>query len=164
MVIARLYVAIVATFLLCASTVAAERISVREAARRAQAGELVLVDVRTPREWQETGVPAPAHLLDMLDPQFPDAFAALYDAAAGRPVALICDAGVRTGWLTDALEARGYQGLADVSAGMSGSRYGPGWLELDLPLRDYRPETRLAPLTWWQRWRLGREPDWHDPR
>lgn len=143
---------------------AAEPITAREAASLAQQGEILLLDVRTPQEWQETGVPAPAVLLNMHDADFLAQFDELVTQAAGRPVALICDAGERTGWLTGALEARGYRNLMDVVEGMGGSRHGPGWLERGLPLRSYTPVQPLPPLSWWQRWRLGRTPDWQNDR
>jgi rhodanese-related sulfurtransferase len=59
----------IAYFALAASALAAEvkSVSPAEAAKRVLAGQAVIVDVREPAEWAETGVAAPAVLLPMSD-------------------------------------------------------------------------------------------------
>ena len=60
-------------------------LSVREAHEAAKAGKLVLVDIRTPEEWADTGVPEGAIKLDMTGSAFEVRLAALkLDHQIGR--------------------------------------------------------------------------------
>ena len=112
-------------------------LAVGDAHRKAQAGEVVLVDIRTPEEWKETGVATSAHAISMH--QDPRAFLRGLDAALGgdrsRPVALICRTGNRSSQLQAELRRAGYTNVIDVSEGMAGSRAGQGWLKAGLPAR-----------------------------
>lgn len=112
-------------------------IPVGEAHARAQAGEIVLVDIRTPEEWKETGVPATAHAITMH--QDPRRFVQQVLAAMGgdrtRPVALICRTGNRSSILQAEMRRAGFTNVADVGEGMAGSRHGKGWLKSGLPIR-----------------------------
>jgi rhodanese-related sulfurtransferase len=101
------------------------------AREQALAGQLTLVDIRTPREWSETGIGDVAHPLDVSAPGFPEALAALAADAGDRPVALICRSGTRSGKARAALAALG-AAVADVPEGMQ------GWIARGLPLR--RPD------------------------
>lgn len=103
----------------------------------AAAGEILLVDIRTPEEWRASGVAAPAHPLDMRDPAFPAKLQALMAANPGRPVALICATGGRSGFASGKLAEYGMSGVIDVSEGMFGSAAGPGWLKRGLPVRPH---------------------------
>lgn len=112
-------------------------ISVAEAHTRATAGELVVIDVRRPEEWRETGVGEPNVAITMHQP--PEQFLAALDAIVGgdrsKPVAIICATGGRTGYLRPHLVAAGFTSLQDVSEGMMGSQVGAGWLRSGLPTR-----------------------------
>lgn len=111
-----------------------------EAAHKgAEAGELILVDIRTPEEWQDSGIGETATPLDMRDPNFLQKLQALADATPEKPIALICATGGRTGYVTKVLNSRGWQNLIDVSEGMHGSAAGPGWLARHLPIKPYVP-------------------------
>lgn len=104
---------------------------------KAQAGEIVLVDIRTPEEWRETGVPASAHAITMH--QDPQAFVRQLVAAMGgdrnRQVALICRTGNRSSSMQAALVKAGFTDVVDVAEGVAGSSYGRGWLKAGLPAR-----------------------------
>jgi rhodanese-related sulfurtransferase len=112
-------------------------ITVGEAHARAQAGEIVLVDIRTPEEWKETGVATSAHAITMH--QDPRRFTQQVLAALGgdrtRPVALICRTGNRSSNLLAEMRRAGFTNVADVGEGMAGSRHGKGWLKSGLPVR-----------------------------
>lgn len=104
-----------------------------EAARRLATGEAVLVDVREPREWAQTGVAAPAVLLakSSLDSGGSD-WKAFLDANQGKEIILMCRSGNRSGQVARVLEARGIKttnlgGFAD-------------WKKAGLPTRDVRKE------------------------
>ena len=106
-----------------------------DAARKAALnGEVVLVDIRTPDEWAETGVPDVAHQIDLRDNQFVAKLKALMVANPGKPIAAICATGGRSTYLTEALAKSGVQ-ILNVREGMFGSKSGPGWLNRKLPTR-----------------------------
>ena len=92
-------------------------------ARMVQEGALV-VDIRRPEEWRQTGVVAGSHLITAFDeqgritPEFPALFGELTDPA--QPVVLICRTGNRTDILARMLiEQAGYQQVYNVSRGIT---------------------------------------------
>lgn len=107
-----------------------------EALKQAQAGDIILIDIRTPEEWAQTGVAEGAIGLDMTRDDFVDQMVALRQANPDTPLALICRTGNRSGYVTDALAKQGFPGLADVKEGMVGGRNGAGWLKRGLPVYE----------------------------
>lgn len=115
-----------------------------EAHAKALTGEVVLVDIRTPGEWRETGLPASAHAITM-NQDGPALVAALDKALGGdrsKPLALICRTGNRSSHLQGQLQRAGFATVIDVSQGMAGSRHGPGWLKAGLPVRPGDPASQ----------------------
>ena len=114
-----------------------------EAHAKAEAGAITLVDIRTPTEWRETGLPASAHAITMN--QDGAALRAALDKVLGgdrsKPLALICRTGNRSSRLIGDLQKAGYTGLIDVAEGMAGSSSGAGWLKAGLPLRPGDPQS-----------------------
>lgn len=102
--------------------------------QRAEAGEIILVDIRQPEEWDETGSPRGAHRLDLRSPDFLEGLSALTDGDRGRPIALICASGGRSARTARALTDAGFSNVLDVSEGMLGSSAGPGWIARGLPV------------------------------
>lgn len=109
-------------------------LSAPEAHTKAVAGEITLIDIRRPDEWERTGSGEGAHRIDLRV----ENFAALVQEAAGgdlnAPVALICARGVRSARTSNQLLAAGFSNIIDVPEGMLGSAAGPGWLERGLPV------------------------------
>ncbi|WP_254449078.1 rhodanese-like domain-containing protein [Thalassococcus sp. S3] len=101
----------------------------------AQRGEVLLVDIRRPDEWDRTGIAEGAHPLDMRRSDFVAALDSLTGADRARPIALICARGVRSARLSAALTDAGFTRIIDVPEGMLGSLAGPGWLKSELPTR-----------------------------
>ena len=110
------------------------RLTAFEAFSRAAAGEITLVDIRTPREWRSTGVPVGSVQIDMRREYFGDALAEALNGDRSAPVALICARGVRSARMVRALSEAGFSGVSDVPEGMMGSRAGPGWIAGNLPV------------------------------
>ena len=115
---------------------ALDLMSSEEAREAALAGEILLIDIRTPEEWKESGVADVAHTMDMRDKDFILNLLKLQQANPGKPLAMICRTGGRSGFVTKALTERGMTGLIDVAEGMHGSDAGPGWLKRSLPVRS----------------------------
>jgi rhodanese-related sulfurtransferase len=133
----QLAMAFLAMYVALVGSAAAQTLSARDAHVKASSGDVVLVDIRTPEEWRETGVATSAHAISMH--QDPKAFVKALDTALGgdrsRSLALICRTGNRSGSLMPELKRLGYTNVIDVSEGMAGSRAGPGWLKTGLPIR-----------------------------
>jgi rhodanese-related sulfurtransferase len=97
-------------------------IDVAEAARRLDAGEIILVDVREKSEWRGGHAPQARHVpLTTIGPKL--------DALAGhdKPVAFVCRSGHRSGAACRAARARGIEAI-NVRGGM------PAWQRAGLPV------------------------------
>lgn len=105
-------------------------------------GALVLIDIRTPSEWEHTGVPKGAHPIDMRRDDFVAALQAVAGPDRAAPIALICARGVRSARLSLALSDAGFTRIIDVPEGMLGSRAGPGWLARGLPVQQMAEVTQ----------------------
>ena len=99
-----------------------------------RSGEMLLVDIRRPDEWAQTGVAAGAAALDMRRDDFVAALEALTGGDRAQPVALICARGVRSNRMGARLAEAGFTRVVDVPEGMLGSAAGPGWLARGLPV------------------------------
>jgi rhodanese-related sulfurtransferase len=102
--------------------------------QQAQAGTILLIDIRRPDEWQATGSGKGAQRLDMRRADFIDALTALSGGDRTRPIALICARGVRSARMARLLTDNGFSRIIDVPEGMLGSSSGPGWIARGLPL------------------------------
>ena len=113
---------------------AATSLPAREAHDAQRAGHILLVDIRTPAEWADTGVPVGALRLDAAASAFDVRLAALRMEQPGRRIVLID----RTGGFAEALRAklagRGWRDLAVVRGGVLGPG---GWLAEKLPITAY---------------------------
>ena len=126
---------------LASPAAAADLMSAMAAREAALKGDVVLIDIRTPGEWKQTGVPDVAHTLDLQDRAFLDGLKRLMDENPDKKIAVICATGRRSTFLAQALGKHGVD-LVNVDEGMMGSASGPGWLSRSLPVR--RPD---APRT-----------------
>lgn len=106
------------------------------AREKALAGEIVLIDIRRPEEWAETGVPDVALLADMTSRDFLAKITAIRLENPDIPLAFSCRTGNRSNYLTGELEKLGMSGLIDVVGGISGSRADKGWAKRGLPIRS----------------------------
>ena len=116
---------------------AGQKITVAQAHGQAAWGDIVLVDIRTPNEWQASGVGEGAVPLDMRRDDFEAALGDLVDGDQGAAIALICARGVRSARLTNRLIEAGFTNIIDVPEGMLGSAAGPGWVRAGLPVLDF---------------------------
>ncbi len=105
----------------------------------AKSGEIILVDIRTPQEWQQTGIGDGAIALDMRDADFVKSLVALRQKYEDKPIALICRTGNRSGYVVSTLTDQGFPGLVDVAEGMAGGPNGTGWINRGLPVYPGSP-------------------------
>lgn len=109
-------------------------ISAADASRQMETGDLVVLDIRTPQEWAETGIADGAWPVSMHTPEFPQQLQAILSQYRTSEIALICATGGRTAYVTEILEKNGIVGVADVSEGMFGNGEAPGWMARGLPI------------------------------
>jgi rhodanese-related sulfurtransferase len=108
------------------------RMSPVEAAKLVKEGTAILIDVREPEEWKETGVAAPAVLLSKSDFDGERVgWERFLKANAGKELILYCRSGRRSGILAQELAAAGWKvanagGLKD-------------WTDAGLPTRKVEP-------------------------
>jgi rhodanese-related sulfurtransferase len=114
----------------------AASIAADQAFEQARQGELIIVDVRTPGEWRQSGVAEGAVPLDLRDPEFGSKLQALRRQNPDTPLAMICARGNRSTMVADRLMALGVTDVRNVSEGMFGSSSGPGWLGRGLPVEQ----------------------------
>ncbi len=100
-----------------------------EALRRSEAGALLIVDIRRPDEWRQTGVAIGAATIDMRREDFSEALAEARRLSGGLPAAIICARGVRSARVARRLAAAGLTDVYDIPEGME------GWLRRGLPVR-----------------------------
>ncbi len=121
------------------TTVSEENLTATAAWEMVQEGELIIVDIRRPEEWQQTGTPQGAIRLSFeTHPGGPEGFLRDLETALEsnktRPFAIICRTGNRTGLLLPFLHANGFTKARAIPEGMAGSSHGRGWLRHGLPL------------------------------
>ncbi len=116
------------------------KMSAPEAHEKALKGEIVLIDVRRPEEWKQTGVPVSAHAITMHQ-NGQNFLSGLLNVTGGDikvPVAVICRTGNRTTKLSEPLAKAGFT-VINVVEGVVGGPRGPGWKNRGLPVRSWTP-------------------------
>jgi rhodanese-related sulfurtransferase len=108
--------------------------SAPEAVVAVNSGEMILIDIRSPREWNETGVASGAIALTMHSPEFGRKITELLVAQQDKSIGLICATGGRTEYVVSILAENGFENVIDVSEGMMGNARGPGWIAHGLPV------------------------------
>jgi rhodanese-related sulfurtransferase len=95
---------------------------------------MILIDIRSPVEWAETGVAQGAIALTMHDAEFPQKIIAILNGSHGTRIGLICATGGRSGSVVSFLAENGFTDVIDVSEGMMGNDRGPGWIARGMPV------------------------------
>lgn len=101
---------VVIALLLGPRLLAGETISANEAAARVAAGTAVLVDVREPAEWADTGVAEPASLLSLSDLRGDRAqWKTFLESNRDKELILYCRSGNRSAVAANILEKEGFK-------------------------------------------------------
>jgi rhodanese-related sulfurtransferase len=125
--LSRLFIALFASAIIAAAA-EVEKVAPAAAAKLVADGKAVLVDVREPAEWAETGVAAPAVLLAKSD--FDGAqkdWKPFLEKNAGKEIILYCRSGHRAGIIAAALAEKGVK-----VANAGGFK---DWTDASLPVR-----------------------------
>ncbi|MFT4706234.1 MAG: rhodanese-related sulfurtransferase [Ascidiaceihabitans sp.] len=125
-----------AILLVIAAPLAAEPqiMSAPQASSAVNSGEMILIDIRSPTEWAETGVAKGAVALTMHSPDFGQKISALLGTQQDKTIGLICVTGGRTEYVVSILAKNGFDNVVDVSEGMMGNGRGAGWIARGMPL------------------------------
>lgn len=126
----RLLSALTALWILIAQAAAAEApiISALDAEAGIADGTLIVLDIRSPEEWAETGVAEGAWPVSMHVSDFGLRLQQILAKHPPERIALICATGGRSAYIADALAENGITGVIDISEGMMGNPRGPGWI------------------------------------
>lgn len=109
-------------------------LTAREAHDAARAGTLLLIDIRTPEEWRDTGLAQGAVALDAEASAFEVRLAGLRLDHRGKRIALIDRSGALAASTRDKLAGRGFRDILAVRGGMLGPG---GWLAEKLPVTGH---------------------------
>ena len=123
-----------ALFAAACAAEAGPTLSAPEAFEKARAGEITLIDIRTPQEWRQTGIAESALTIDMTRKTFVQEILDSVGGDKDAPIAIICRTGNRTTYTQKALQEMGFTHVYNVKEGMAGSGAGPGWVRRGLPV------------------------------
>ncbi len=100
---------------------------------------LLIIDVRQPGEWAETGMPANAAGATLQpggdNQEFLAQIQTITRGNKNAPIGLICARGVRSDRAAQMLAAAGYTSIFDIQGGMLGNSRQSGWLDQNLPTK-----------------------------
>ncbi len=113
-------------------------ISPDEALALAAKGELIIVDVRTPAEWRQSGVPSGAATVELND-DFVSGVLKVVNGDRTRPVGVICRSGRRSAAAQSLLLKQGFVRVLNINEGVLGDASGRGWQARGLPMRPFTP-------------------------
>ena len=114
-------------------------LSAIEAFKRQTSNQIILIDIRSPQEWRQTGIAQGAKKITIHDPLGLTGFVSKIKASLrgnlDQPIALICAVGGRTTRAYQILKRADIKNVYTVREGMLGNvRDGPGWLKRGLPV------------------------------
>ncbi len=109
-----------------------------QAYKSATGKELVLVDIRDPQEWKETGIATVAHPISMHQSGFLQKLDKLIGGNKAQKIALICATGARSAYIQAELKKRGFLNTISVAEGMLGGPNGTGWIPRGLPVKKIK--------------------------
>lgn len=130
---ALLFVVVVLIFLIVPRLIAGETIEPKDAAARLASGQAVLIDVREPAEWSNSGVAEPAVLLPLSDLRGDRAqWKSFLEKNRDKELILYCRSGNRSGMAARILNGEGFH-----ATNVGGFRQ---WVAAGLPVRQVKEQ------------------------
>ena len=104
-------------------------------------GQAPLIDIRSPMEWHQSGLPEGSVPISIHEPGFIEKLNDVLDNDKSRPFILICRTGNRSPHVVQALRQHGYSNIYEVPEGLFGSFRSPhpGWANRGLPMKPFNP-------------------------
>jgi rhodanese-related sulfurtransferase len=112
------------------------KINAQEEYSAMQNKKVIILDIRSPDEWAETGLAKGAWPVSMHDASFVPNLQKIVARYPRVPIALICATGGRSNYIADVLLKSGLDGVIDIPEGMFGNGKAPGWTARNLPIQD----------------------------
>lgn len=106
-------------------------VSPQTAWKQAQDGTVLIVDVRRPEEWAETGTPPGAARITLQDTDFLVQLEKVTGGNKDAALAFLCRSGQRSGTAAQQAIAAGYTNVYNITGGMS---MAGGWIDAGLPV------------------------------
>ena len=117
-------------------------LSAQTAWRMAQGGEITVIDIRSPAEWRQTGIPRGARKVTIHDRNGVKGFVRAMTRTVGgdrtAPSAVICAHGNRSTRAHAILETAGFTNVYNILEGMQGRHKAKGWILNGLPMEPCR--------------------------
>ncbi len=117
-------------------------ISVDKALEYYNNNELVIIDVRTVKEWKMTGVIPKSYLINMHsedfteNPNFLNEVKQLVNSVKNKNIAFICASGARSEIVTNYFVEKNYTNVFHIPEGIVGKENN-GWLYLGYPIKGF---------------------------
>ena len=130
-------------FLFSNNSMESHEISLSQAFELYKENKLLIVDIRTEKEWQTTGIIPNSKLVSMHDNQyneianFAEKIKSLIDENKDINVSFICASGARSEIVTNFFLGKGYKNIYHIPDGINGKSYN-GWLYEGFPIEPYK--------------------------
>ena len=130
-------------FLFSNNSMESYEISLTQAFELYKENKLLIVDIRTEKEWQSTGIIPNSKLLSMHDNQyneienFPQQIKSLIDKNEDTNISFICASGARSEIVAKFFLDKGYNNISHIPDGITGKSYN-GWLYEGFPIEPYK--------------------------
>jgi len=115
-----------------------QNIKPHEAWAKVARHQVILIDVRSPAEWRQSGVPETARLVTLNDPRgvkgFLNGVRKIARGNMSQPIAVICRTGNRSLKAATLLTQNGFKTVYNVTEGVAGIQKGTGWAARGLPM------------------------------
>jgi len=121
------------------------KMEVERAYEELKLGRLILIDVRSKREWRATGIAIGSKPITIHDKRgitgFVDQVMKQTNKNFNKTIAVICASGVRSKSAALALHSAGYKKVINLPEGMLGNVWsGSGWIKKKLPVKKWRED------------------------
>ena len=124
-------------------------ITISKAYQSYKENELVIIDIRTVREWKMTGVIPQSYLINMHtedfseNPDFLSEVELVLNKFKNKNIAFICASGARSEIVANYFIEKKYKNISHIPAGIVGKENN-GWLYLGYPIKSYDEENKAV--------------------
>ena len=124
-------------------------ITINKAFQSYTKNELVIIDIRTVKEWKMTGVIPQSYLINMHsedfseNPEFLSQVELVLNKLKNKKVAFICASGARSEIVASYFIEKNYKNISHIPDGIVGKENN-GWLYLGHPIKSYDEESKAV--------------------
>ena len=124
-------------------------ITINKAFQSYTKNELVIIDIRTVKEWKMTGVIPKSYLINMHtedfseNPEFLSQVELVLNKLKNKNIAFICASGARSEIVANYFIGKNYKNISHIPDGIVGKENN-GWLYLGHPIKSYDEESKAV--------------------